>query len=47
MGMHGSIMFEKDHEGNDKDFLLEHNIARCDKLFHILPKLWPPIVLKH
>jgi hypothetical protein len=40
-------MVEGDHEDDEKDFCSTTNLARSDKLLHILPKLWPPITLKH
>jgi hypothetical protein len=39
-------MIEGDHKGDDEDSL-NTNIARFDKFFHILPKLWPSIISKH
>jgi hypothetical protein len=45
--MQGLVMVEGNHEGDDEDFYSSTNIARFDKLLHILPNLWPPIILKH
>jgi hypothetical protein len=47
MKMHGLVIVERDHEGDDKDSILKHKQSKINKLPHLFPKLWPPIILKH
>jgi hypothetical protein len=47
MGKHGLEMIEKVHEGNDENSLHGHKHHKAQKTLHELPKLWPPIIMKH
>jgi hypothetical protein len=44
----GLVMVKGDHKGDDTYFFAQtQTLQNSNKLLHIPPKLWPPIISKH